>query len=587
MKDRLEQILQSNFALKENEGEDKVIPLDRAISENIKPGMSLHISIQANASICQIIRCFAHTRPEFTLTINAVTNHAINLVHFNLAKKLITSNCSFSYPSPGPVPLIQKAYKEGKIQIENWSSYALLQRLMAAALGLGFMPTRSMLGSTIASENADCFVTMEDPFDRKQTFGLVKALNPDISLVHGCVADRYGNTILPPPYAEGIWGPAASKNGAIVTVEQLVSTDFIRDHASFVHIPGYLVKSVSVVPYGAHPMGIINGGLSGFEGYGVDYDFLLAHRQACSDPVTLDAWAEEWILNCANHNDYLNNLGVNKLRLLKGATGKDIWRYELESQAESISQSTDYNQIEMMVVAAGRKMKERITEQDCRMVLTGIGSPTIAAWLAYYQLQNEGYGLDLIEGFGVMGYAPRPACPVFGHVSNTRTSKLLADIGITYGIAVAGRHNRCLSILGAAQLDKYGNINTSKIGDLYLLGPGGAVDAVNARETIVITTQSRNRFLERVPYVTCPGEKVKVLVSNMGIFEKLGGEEFVLTAYFPDKKLKTKEEAIKLIKENCGWELKVASEVAEVQPPGLDELMIIRLLDPKGIYLGR
>jgi hypothetical protein len=73
----------------------------------------------------------------------------------------------------------------------------------------------------------------------------------------------------------------------------------------------------------------------------------------------------------------------------------------------------------------------------------------------------------------------------------------------------------------------------------------------------------------------------------MGIFEKLGGEEFVLTAYFPDKKLKTKEEAIKLIKENCGWELKVASEVAEVQPPGLDELMIIRLLDPKGIYLGR
>ena len=46
MKEWLEQILQSNFALRENEGEDKVIPLDRAISENIKPGMSLHISIQ-------------------------------------------------------------------------------------------------------------------------------------------------------------------------------------------------------------------------------------------------------------------------------------------------------------------------------------------------------------------------------------------------------------------------------------------------------------------------------------------------------------------------------------------------------------
>jgi acyl CoA:acetate/3-ketoacid CoA transferase alpha subunit len=587
MKEWLEQVLQNNFALKENEGEDKVIPLDEAISRNIKPGMNLHISIQANASICQLTRCFANARPEFTLTINAITNHALNLIHLNLAKKLITSNCGFFYPVPGPVPLIQKAYKESKVEIENWSSYVLLQRLMAAALGLGFMPTKSMLGSTIAKENADCFVTIEDPFEKEQTFGLVKALSPDISLVHGFAADRYGNTILPPPYAEGIWGPAASKNGAIVTVEQLVSTDFIRNHPNFVHIPGYLVKSVSVAPFGAHPMGIINEGLDGFEGYGVDYDFLLSHRQACSDPAALDAWIGEWILNCANHGDYLNKLGVDRLRLLKGATEKDIWRSELESQAESISQSTDYNQTEMMIVAAGRKMKERITEQGCRMVLTGIGSATIAAWLAYYRLQNEGYGLDLIEGFGVMGYAPRPACPVFGHVSNTRTSKILADIGITYGVAVAGRHNRCLSILGAAQLDKYGNINTSKIGDLYLLGPGGAADAVNARETIVIATQSRNRFLERVPYVTYPGERIKVLVSNMGIFEKLGGKEFVLTAYFPDKKLKTREEAIKLIKENCGWELKVAPKVAEIQPPSLDELMIIRLLDPKGIYLGR
>src|SRR4030042_5216529 len=211
MRQDIERIVQNTFELKPDEGENKGLPLPEAVERNIKPGMNMHVSPSANALLCQIIRRFNGTKPQFTLTVNAVGGYIINLVNEGQVKKLITRNCSFYYPTPGPVPLVQQAYRRHEIEIENWSTYTLLQRLMASALGLEFMPTKSMLGTTTAAENCNDLKEIKNPFDESQKLGIVKALSPDIALIHGCVADQYGNTVLAPPLIEGIWGPAASR----------------------------------------------------------------------------------------------------------------------------------------------------------------------------------------------------------------------------------------------------------------------------------------------------------------------------------------------------------------------------------------
>ncbi|MDO9515694.1 MAG: hypothetical protein Q7J01_06300, partial [Syntrophales bacterium] len=136
--------------------------------------------------------------------------------------------------------------------------------------------------------------------------------------------------------------------------------------------------------------------------------------------------------------------------------------------------------------------------------------------------------------------------------------------------------------------DKSGNINSHWVSDnVYVTGSGGANDvATGAAETMVIMQQSRSRFLEKVPFVTAPGNKVRALVSNMGVFEKMGDdEEFTLTIYFERPGFSSTEEVVRNIKDNCGWALKVAEELKKLSPPTRDELRLLRVFDPNRYYL--
>ncbi|MBW1888546.1 MAG: hypothetical protein JRI52_09395 [Deltaproteobacteria bacterium] len=77
-----------------------------------------------------------------------------------------------------------------------------------------------------------------------------------------------------------------------------------------------------------------------------------------------------------------------------------------------------------------------------------------------------------------------------------------------------------MGILGAVQVDRFGNLNTTKIPDasLFLMGSGGANDvASGARELLLCVNQDKGRYLEQVPYITSPGKNVRTVVSNMGV----------------------------------------------------------------------
>ena len=143
----------------------------------------------------------------------------------------------------------------------------------------------------------------------------------------------------------------------------------------------------------------------------------------------------------------------------------------------------------------------------------------------------------------------------------------------------------CLSVLGAAQIDKYGNLNSTWMKDNFLIGSGGANDAANAREVVIVASQSRQRLCQQVDYITCPGRNVTVLVTTKGIFEKSSPhDEFILTSLFPDDKLSGSEAKIANLQESCGWELKISPDLLEILPPSDEELGLLRWLDPQGHF---
>jgi acyl CoA:acetate/3-ketoacid CoA transferase alpha subunit/acyl CoA:acetate/3-ketoacid CoA transferase beta subunit len=564
-------------ALKE---QGKLLDLKEAVKRFVKPGMKVHLAAGIggpSAAICEIVRQFSGKHPEFTLIQSTVTGHALSLVHTRLAKKLICSVCANIGASGRPSKVIQAAYESNQFELENWTLNSLQQRLMAGALGVPFMPTRSVVGCSIAADNADSFITMEDPFGSGTKVGLASALKPDISIVHGCVADIEGNTILAAPYGEDLWGALASKGGVIVTVEKIVPEAFIKKYAALVKIPAYAVNAVVPAPLGLHPFSMANPGIEDFDPYEKDLDFLNVLYEASASEHAMDEWIREWMLQCESHAQYLEKLGEKRIVELKEISVK-VKGESAPASPPQYDENTDYEPREMMLIALAREILSSVEKNGHRMVLAGAGAAATAAFLAYYQRQPAVFTLG--TGNGQIGYAPIPGEPILAGEAGVRSSKMLTDTILMQGVIVGGENNKCLSILGAGQMDKYGNINSTKTSKgKFLVGSGGANDALNAREAILCLDQSKDRFVDTLAYVTGIGSAVTTVVSTMGIFRKLNPQdELHLVACFPDPHGHSLEERVKEIRNHCGWVLKTASVVEDVPRPSPEELRLLRRL---------
>ncbi|MBW1887909.1 MAG: glutaconate CoA-transferase, partial [Deltaproteobacteria bacterium] len=427
------------------------------------------------------------------------------------------------------------------------------------------------------------------PFESGVKRGIVKALNPDLTLIHGLAADVHGNTILAPPYVENNFGAFASKKGALVTVEKLVSTEFIRKYSHLVKLPCNIVRSVSVVPFGAHPLGVSAAGIPEIEVYAEDFDFIKNARIACRNTKDLDEWVKKWVLECPDQEEYIRRLGQKRIMRLKGKTHTDSWQYEIDSRNIS-SQNNHYNLSEMMVIAVSRILIEKVFENKYSTILPGIGIANLAAWLAYYRLKERDYPVNLIAEIGMFGYAPRPGDPFIFNHGNVQTSKMLTDSFQALGMMVAGETNSCIGALGTALVDKEGNLNTTLIAPQTLIsGSGGGNDTVSgSREVIASVPHIPGRLVERVNYITSPGERVKTVVSTLGIFEKLGEDkELILSELLPSVEKPSIHERVREIKEKTGWEVKVRPDIQFMAPPQPEELFMLRLFDPHRHFIDK
>jgi acyl CoA:acetate/3-ketoacid CoA transferase alpha subunit/acyl CoA:acetate/3-ketoacid CoA transferase beta subunit len=566
----------------------KVISLHQAIENNIAPGMTIHISLQAGAATCELARQFWDRKPDFTLIMNMIGgHHALSLIHGGLAKKLIFATCADIYPRPYPNPVIQRAFKNNSCELENWSMLSLTQALMAGALNLPFAPTRSVIGSGLADDNKHAFKVVEDVFGSGEKIGLIKSICPDISITHGWAADPMGNVILCGPPRDA-WAAKASRNGIIVCVEKLVSEDFIRNHSLLVKIPGSLVNAVCVAPFGAHPQNMSAQSLSEFEAYGLDHSFLKAFREASEDADAYSRWVKDWILDCPSHDAYLDKLGKWQAEDVKGGAKRQAPANEKKAPATSPADAKEATATEYAIIGGARIIKDIILAHQYKSMFAGIGLSGLAGWCAYYFLKEQDYHVDLIAA-GI-GYQPCPGDPLLISDANMATAKMISDSLDLHGVGAGGINSRCLGVLGAGQIDKNGNINSTIIrsrkgNDIYLSGAGGGNDIASvAQEVVVVAVHRANRLVEKVRYITCPGTRVSTLATNEGLFVK-NDSGFILQGYYPKPDVSEEKERVNQIAGACDWQLHTAPQLEKMSAPTPEELKLLRSFDPDGVFL--
>lgn len=188
----------------------------------------------------------------------------------------------------------RQAVENDLIDVENHSNFSIALALKAAALGVPYLPTQTLLGSDIFEES-DLFLEETDPFSGEQ-IALVPAISPDWTIVHAQRASPegdvhlWGNT--------GIVNPAVgAADNVLVTAEEIVDPEVIKSDPSRVAITREQVTSVVECPFGAHPSPVAGH-------YNRDNEYYLEYSRRTETDEEFDAWAEEWVYSVENREAY-------------------------------------------------------------------------------------------------------------------------------------------------------------------------------------------------------------------------------------------------------------------------------------------
>jgi acyl CoA:acetate/3-ketoacid CoA transferase beta subunit len=247
---------------------------------------------------------------------------------------------------------------------------------------------------------------------------------------------------------------------------------------------------------------------------------------------------------------------------------------------------------EIMAVAAARELKDR------EVALIGTGLPMIAAYLAKF---THAPGLTLIFESGVVGAQPRGLAIGVGDFR--LVSHCQKATSLYYALSLLQARRIDVGFLGAAEIDKYGNINSTAIGGyerprVRLPGSGGANDIASlAKRVLLIVMHQRRKFVEQLNYLTTPGyldgaEARKraglvgggpsCLITDLAVLDfEPGSRRMRLQSLHPGV---TVEE----VQDNTGFALVIPDTVPATPLPSLEQVQLLReRIDPDGVYLSR
>jgi len=248
---------------------------------------------------------------------------------------------------------------------------------------------------------------------------------------------------------------------------------------------------------------------------------------------------------------------------------------------------------ELLAVMGARELRDNST------VFAGVGAPMMASGLA--QRMHAPRLTMVIEG-GIVGPKWKPgSLPIS---TNEMRAAYRAQMlpGITDALLLAQRGFLDVGFIGGAQIDRYGNLNTSAIGGSYdrpkvrLPGTGGANDIISlCREVIILTVHEKRRFSDTVDFITSPGwltggasrrasgllfGGVSRVVTTLGLFGfEPESRRMRLEALHPGV-------SVDDVKSNTGFEVLVSGQLTTTKPPTGEELGILRMLDPARRFIG-
>lgn len=257
------------------------------------------------------------------------------------------------------------------------------------------------------------------------------------------------------------------------------------------------------------------------------------------------------------------------------------------------NKASDYTLQELMLVELSKEVK------NGDVVIIGTGIPLLGIFLAQKTHAPEVFAITEAGPIGVNpAYLPFSVADTAFTMGATMVGGLAESLGLVH----AGRVD--LGFLGGAQIDKFGNLNTTCIGDCEaenvrnrLPGSGGGNDIASCyKKTVITMVHRKDKFVEKLDYNTSPGflgggdEREKLgypgegpikVVSNLGVFrfDEIT-KEMYLDSYHPGI-------TIEQIKENTGWDLKVGKDVKETEAPTVEQVKLLRELDPAGVFLNK
>ena len=257
------------------------------------------------ASVREIIR-----QKIKSLTVIGVTNSIDTdiLIGAGCLKRIESSYIGFE--NYGMAKNFRKSSEKGNIEVVDYPELISFDRFRASQENLSFWPSAGLGGTDIVKLNEE-IKQFNCPLSGK-ILHAIPAAKPDVVIIHALAADKYGNVITPSfrnisQSLDITLSRACEK--VIVTVEKIVSTNFLKRHPQLVEIPSHRVTSVSIAPFGAHPTSMLGRYLD-------DQEYWERYIDLSDNETIFKKHLNDYIYNLKDNNDYLNLIGGAKLSSL-------------------------------------------------------------------------------------------------------------------------------------------------------------------------------------------------------------------------------------------------------------------------------
>jgi len=205
----------------------------------------------------------------------------------------------------GPAHCVNRARETKSLRCDDYTSLSICFRYLAGALGLSFIPIKSLFASEIlerleAGPGVSDVARSKCPFTGEE-YVLLKALTPDVSFVHVQIADRDGNCQI----NGARWAneeQAKAGRRLVIVAEEIVPTEFIQRSPERTIIPGHRVEAIIHQPFGALPTSV-------FGCYDYDADHLRLYVKHAEEPERFKDYLKAFVFGCRDHWEYLDKLG--------------------------------------------------------------------------------------------------------------------------------------------------------------------------------------------------------------------------------------------------------------------------------------